>query len=86
MSAFGRLWTFHVYLQLKVFPNKNVLNIPKTWSRNLVTKPTLCDKNAVEKLQRFEESRKKNTTVQFLMKFKDMVTILFENASRLRKY
>lgn len=78
MSAFGRLWTFHVYLQLKVFPNKKCTK----HSKNLVTKPTLFDKNAMEKLQRFEESRKKNTTIQFLMKFKDMVTILFENASR----
>ena len=46
-------------------------------------KNTLCDKNVVEKLERFEENRKNSTTFQCLMKYKDMVTILFEfiNAS-----
>ena len=46
-------------------------------------KNTLCDKNVVEKLERFEENRKNKTTFQFLMKYKDIVTILFEfiNAS-----
>ena len=35
-----------------------------------------------------EENRKNNTTCQFLVKYKDMVTILFEfiNASRIYKY
>ena len=46
-------------------------------------KNTLCDKNIVEKLERFKENRKNNITFQFLMKYKDMVTILlkFINAS-----
>ena len=35
-----------------------------------------------------EENRKNNTTCQFLVKYKDMVTILFEfiNASRSRNW
>ena len=55
------------------------IKVAKTTWKNI-----LCDKNVVEKLERFEENRKNNTTFQFLMKYKDMVTILFEfiNASQ----
>ena len=51
-------------------------------------KNTLCDKSGVEKLDRFEENRKNNTTFKFLMNYKDMVAILFEfiHASRLRNW
>ena len=51
-------------------------------------KNTVCDKNVVEKLGRFEENRKNNTNFQFLMNYKDMVAILFEfiNASRSRNW
>ena len=51
-------------------------------------KNTICDKNVVEKLEMSEENRKNNTTFQFLMKYKDMVTILFKfiNASRSRNW
>ena len=38
-------------------------------------KNTLCDKSGVEKLDRFEENRKNNTTFKFLMNYKDMVAI-----------
>ena len=51
-------------------------------------KNTLCDKNEVAKLESFEENRKNSTTFQFLMKYKDMVTILFKfiNASQSRNW
>ena len=52
------------------------------------SKNTLCDKNVVEKVERFEENRKNSTTFQFLMKYKDMVTILFNfiNSSQSRNW
>ena len=51
--------------------------------KSTALKNTFYDKNVVEKLERFEENRKNKTTFQFLMKYKDIVTILFEfiNAS-----
>ena len=44
----------------------------------VTTNSTLYAKYVVEKLERLEENRKNNTTFQFLMKHKDIVTILFE--------
>ena len=51
-------------------------------------KNTLCDKNVVEKVKRFEENRKNSTTFQFLMKYKNVVTILFNfiNSSQSRNW
>ena len=50
----------------------------------VTTNSTLYAKYVVEKLERLEENRKNNTTFQFLMKHKDIVTILFEFINALR--
>ena len=50
----------------------------------VTTNSTLYAKYVVEKLERLEENRKNNTTFQFLMKDKDIVTILFEFINALR--
>ena len=50
----------------------------------VTTNSTLYAKYVVEKLERLEENRKNNTTFQFLMKHKDIVTILFEFMNALR--
>ena len=63
--------------------NSKDIKVAKTTFKN-----ALCDKNVVEKLERFEGNRKNNTTFQFLMKYKDMVTILFKftNVFRSRNW
>ena len=50
----------------------------------VTTNSTLYAKYVVEKLERLEENRKNNTTFQFFMKHKDIVTILFEFINALR--
>ena len=50
----------------------------------VTTNSTLYAKYVVEKSERLEENRKNNTTFQFLMKHKDIVTILFEFINALR--
>ena len=48
-------------------------------------KNNLCDKNVVEELEWFQETRKNKIIFQFFeMKYKDMVTILFEFINSLR--
>ena len=47
-------------------------------------KNVLYAKYVVEKLERCQKNRKNNTTFQFLMKHKDIVTILFEFINALR--
>ena len=50
----------------------------------VTTNSTLYAKYVVEKLERCPKNRKNNTTFQFLMKLKDIVTILFEFMNALR--
>ena len=53
-------------------------NFEETKVITTLLKNTLCDKNEVKKSKRFEENIKNNTPFQFLINYKDMVTILFE--------